>query len=134
MLPILKTALGKNFSLAVQWVNKCSAPMKTFAEAYPQLAELSVDVIIHEKLIGGNTETARYDLTSSLEARIACPNPNCEGGGFSVNAFLGGVLSGKPSPYEAPQGCRGVERMSRNNTRRCMAHCAATVAYSLKQP
>ena len=102
----------------------------TFAEAYPQVSSLAVEVSA-PPLGFGQCQTFHYSLQNPPGSFCPCPNPHCSSGGFDLGWFLHDLISAGKTEGEASGHCIGHERIGKSAARECHYSftAKATIAY-----
>jgi hypothetical protein len=86
----------------------CGTPT-TFANAYPTVATLKVDVETKTVLRGEREESYSFNQ-ESLRPILDCRNPRCFGGGIDLDRLLRFTVVGpKLTTFETTQFCTGYE-------------------------
>lgn len=79
---------------------------KPFAEAFPQIEKLTVDV---EETDGFSTVSDCSYGNSTAGEYIDCSNSSCYKGGFRLGAIIREMIDKKSSETETTEFCRGYE-------------------------
>jgi hypothetical protein len=96
--------------------------LRTFAEAFPQIAHARVELTVDGRPGGVYNETF-------LGEYINCRNPLCHGGGFSIGAVLREMTARRQPTRKGGACCRGNE--SSKGGRRIYRPCSAFFEYAV---
>jgi hypothetical protein len=93
----------------------------TFAEAYPTVATLQIDVVEDEGGLG-KTYPARSVSERDFSAVVNCHNRFCYGGGVDIDRFLHEKVNAKQLVIDETLPCQGREGTKTRRDRSC-THC-----------
>ena len=101
----------------------------TFAEAFPSVASIEVEIEIRR---GGpldeRPQRRYYSVASITREPVKCNNPLCHGGGWSVWDAVRDVVEKRERQTKRGGVCQGSERMNRTNSRTCLALFQANIS------
>jgi hypothetical protein len=80
----------------------------TFADAFPTIANITVEVVRGEYYSAGKPVTERY-TERTVRPRIACPNPCCRQGGLDIGRLIQYMVWGAETKKELVEFCSGHE-------------------------
>ena len=91
----------------------------SFAEAFPEVEQVAVEVNESDAGVGGVT---RRFSASSLGEYIDCSNPLCFNGGFSIGRIIWGMVEKRETSQQGSEICQGYEGSpkGRRKYRDCM--------------
>lgn len=81
----------------------------TFAEAYPQIEDIEVEVEETGRGVESWSRSRRYAKEYLPGEFVNCSNPMCYGGGGQLGLYLHGMVSGKKTELEESALCSGNE-------------------------
>lgn len=106
----------------------------SFAEAFPQIDNLVIEVEErgHDIWKGGNKKT--YGIDYLPGEYINCSNPLCYNGGFSIGEILRDMVNNKKTEMETSEICQGYEGSPKGRRiyRRCHNLFRIKVSMSFK--
>jgi hypothetical protein len=80
-----------------------------FAEAFPTIAAIAVEVTIDGRGVRGLKETSRFDAGTLRGEFLDCRDPRCYGGGFQIGAVLRTMVTKKQTHHVGLALCEGTE-------------------------
>lgn len=92
------------------------AQKTTFDEAFPQIAEVSVEVTQTGRGVSQVLSKLTY-TKQSLGEFINCSNPLCYNGGFSIGSILREMVRNKQSDLSTTRSCQGYEGSAKGRSR-----------------
>jgi hypothetical protein len=90
----------------------------TFAEAYPTVASLQLEVVEDEGALG-KTYAPRSMTERQFSAVVDCHNQFCYGGGVDIGRFLHRKVGAKQTDIDETLDCQGHEGTKTKQNRSC---------------
>jgi len=108
----------------------------TFAEAYPQIEDIEVEVEETGRGVESRSRSRRYTKEYLPGEFVNCSNPMCYGGGFQLGLYLHGMVSGKKTELEESALCSGNEGspQGRRVYRKCLNLFRLKIKVTYKDP
>jgi hypothetical protein len=94
----------------------------SFAEAHPEIEDISVEVEEHGKGVDSSNRTRTHTKSNLPGEFVSCHNPMCYGGGFQLGLYLFSMTSSKKTEFEETTLCVGNEGSPKGGRiyRRCV--------------
>ncbi len=105
----------------------------TFAEAYPTIAHLSVEV--SESVLGRPTGRQLHFTEKNFRGAIDCRNPQCYGGGVEIGMLVHRMITNGQREQKFLEHCEGYEGSPKGQRRYrdCLTYFDITIQIVLKR-
>jgi hypothetical protein len=119
--------------MANQKIPLLATPTNIFAEAYPTIARLCVEIVESELMWPKEHGTWRF-TESDFRHSVPCSNPECHRGGLAIGDIVHIMALEKLTEREDAQRCKGDEGspQGRRRGRSCMHTFRFKVAIEYK--